>query len=284
MNENLLNILLTQIKLKNQIKDLPNEFILSRVEQFFLTNGDKRKKLEKEFENKKEKILKNKIFKEVLKSIREEIGILYGSYLTSNFSKKEKILKESFETEELLELHKSSSERIKYYYQIYSEIFSWYEPKFGIADLACGLNPLNFNEIKKIIKNKNLKAYASDLNPNDMKFIQNFFDENNISGIAKNHDITQMKFLEDKEFLECDLVFILKALDSFETIKKDISKTILEKIPQKNIVVSFPTKSIKSKIEFKPEKRNWLRNFLNKNNWKFKEFEIENELFFLIKK
>lgn len=289
MEQELELLLLKEIKSKSQIEALTDTFILSRLHQFFLTYGDKRKKLEKEFEIKQDKIIKSKIFKEVLKTIREEIGILYGSYLTSQFSKKELLLEKNILHHEqnpvdiLLSLHKSSKERLEYYHQIYSKIFSWYQPKKGIADLACGLNPLSYLEIKNYIKHQ-LHYFVSDLNPKDMVFLQEFFNSQQLSGIATAHDITEMKFLEDKSFLECDVVFFFKALDSFENIKKNISKELLEKIPQKRIIVSFPTKSLGSKKEFKSEKRNWFRNFLKKKEWSYEEFEIENEMFFLIEK
>ena len=90
--------------------------------------------------------------------------------------------------------------------------------------------------------------------------------------------------MEDKGFQECDLVFLFKALDSFEQIKKNVSKELLEGIDSKHIVVSFPTKSLISKKEFKIEKRNWLINFINKKEWKYEQFEVENEVFFLIRK
>ena len=281
MKEELFEILIKEIKSKKQIEDLEDNFIKSRLEQFFLTNGDIRKKLENEFE-KNNKIIKSKIFKEIIKSIREEIGIVYGSFLTNEFKKKKKYL-ENKDIKNILHTHKSTREREEYYFEIFTKIFEWYIPKKGIADLACGQNPINYSLITSII-NKEINYYASDLNPKDMEFIQEFFNKNNIKGKAIAHDITQINFIKDKEFLNCDLVFLFKALDSFETLKKDISKEILSKIPQSQVVISFPTKSIKSQLKFKPEKRNWLRNFLTKKEWKFKEFEVENEMFFLVEK
>ena len=172
MDEVLLNLFLSQIKSKSQINDLENEFILDRLNKFFLTNGDVRKSLELEFINKSEKIIKSKKFKEVVKQIRKEIGIVYGSFLTSNFSKKEKILdvcdnlKESFK---LLKLHKSTRERVDFYDEIYTKIFNWYLPK-KIGDLACGLNPVSYCFISDKF-GMGVKYFASDLNPADMTFL-----------------------------------------------------------------------------------------------------------------
>ena len=83
--------LFKKIKSKPQIKHLEDEFILERIIKFLKTNGDVRVKLEKEFKLKQDKIIKSKVFKEIVKSIRWEIGVIYGSFLTKDFSKKEKI-------------------------------------------------------------------------------------------------------------------------------------------------------------------------------------------------
>ncbi len=281
MNSNLNKLLCVEIKSKKQIEDLDDSFILEKVEKFFLTNGNIRKRLEVEFSEKGEKVIKSKLFKEVLKNIRSEIGIVYGSFLTKDFNKKEKQIKSDFE--KLVMYHKSSRERSDYYNEIYSKIFSWYKPKFGICDLACGLNPISYLIIQNEFKLK-LNYFVSDLNPSDMNFLNDFFKLNKINGIAKNYDLTNLKFLEDENLKKCDLVFLFKALDSFEFVKKDISKEILRKLPQKKIVVSFPTKSLVSKQEFKIEKRNWFFNFLEKEEWSYETFEVENELFLLISK
>ena len=111
-----------------------------------------------------------------------------------------------------------------------------------------------------------------------------YFDKFNINGISKSYDITKLDFLEDNNFKDADLIFLFKALDSLEEVKKNISKDILEKISAKKIVVSFPTMSLISRKEFNMEKRNWLFNFLNRMNWQYEQFEVENELFILITK
>lgn len=280
--KNLLEILLCEIKSKSQIKSLENNYILDKLNSYFLTNGDIRKKLENEFLSKKEKIKKSKLFKEVIKNIRQEIGIVYGSFLTSDFSKKEKLLQNDVDAEFLLKLHKSTRERINFYNEIYSKIFNWYKPK-KIADLACGLNPLSYELISNQI-NFQPKYFASDLNPKDMDYLNSFFKRNFINGLAKAYDITKLGILEDDNFIDSDLVFLFKALDSFEFVQKNISKELIEKIPSKKIVVSFPTKSLISKKEFKREKRNWFIRFLEDKNYLFEQFEVENEEFFLISK
>jgi hypothetical protein len=283
--EQLIILLTQQIKDKTQIKDLENKLIEEKIIKYFLTNGDIRKKLEKEFLDKNYKIIKSKKFKEIVKIIRKEIGIIYGSFLTQDFDKREKYLNQSKtleDTQSILKLHKSTRERVDYYEEIFTKIFEWKKPN-KIGDLCCGLNPISIS----IIKNKLKKApeyFASDINPKDMEFLNSFFNKFKIKGTAKSYDLTKLDIIKDEQFQECDMIFLFKALDSLEFIKKNCTKELINQIPAKNIVVSFPTKSLVSKKEFKIEKRNWFIKFLEENNYKFEKFEIENELFFLISK
>lgn len=285
MKPELKTLILNEIKLKSQIKDLENDFILEKINKFFLTNGNLRKRIDEEFETKEKKIIKSKTFKEIVKRIREEIGIIYGSFLTQDFKKKEKLLEKvnsKEDTLELLKLHKSTRERVEFYQEIYSKIFNWYMPE-KIADLACGLNPLSYSIIEEKL-DYSPEYFASDLNPADMKFLNEYFNKFDIKGIAKAYDITNLKILEDKEFQTCDLVFLFKALDSFEEVKRGISQELLIGINAKHIIVSFPTKSLVSKTEFKNQEKGWLKKIIEENKWNYYQFEVENEKFFLIEK
>lgn len=272
--DSLFNLVKTKVK-KDVTSNLEPEFLDNVIVKYFKTNGDTKKKLIRIIEEKGiEKIEKNKYFKKSVKEIREEIRVLYESFLEKDFNKKN-ILDEM----KILNSHKSTKERLEFYPQVYDKIFSWYLPK-KIADLACGLNPVSINYFNK---NK-FEVFAADLNEDDMNFLNEYFIENKIEGFAKAYDITKLGFLYDPMFTSSDLVFLFKALDSFETIKSNISKDIIKKIPQKKIVVSFPTKSLGQKKEISDTKRNWLRNFLTNKEYLYEEFEIYNELFFLITK
>lgn len=283
--EQLVNLLVNQIKDKNQINGLEDKLIIEKITKYFLTNGDIRKKLEKEFSKKEDKIIKSKSFKEIVKLIRKEIGIIYGSFLTSDFDKRDKFLEQSNnleDTQTILKLHKSTRERVDHYDEIFTKIFEWKKPN-KIGDLCCGLNPISISLMKEKL-NKVPEYFASDINPKDMEFLNSFFNKFDIKANAKSYDLTKLDIIEDKKFQDCDMVFLLKALDSLEFIKKNCTKELILQIKAKNIVVSFPTKSLVSKKEFKIEKRNWFIKFIEENNFKYQTFEIENELFFLIEK
>lgn len=286
MNEKLLSMIFEEVTSKAQFSSLKTSFVTSRIDSFFLKRGDLRKKLELAYEQKFDKILKDRTFKECVKLVREELGVVYGSFQTSDFKKKEKLLKQInslLEVEKLFLIHKSSRERIEFYHQIYSHIFSWYVPQKGITDLACGVNPLSYGMILELL-GKKINYFAADLGERDMYFLQSFFDKFFLPAQASAYDITSLEFLEEEQFKQTDLVFLFKALDSFEEIKRGFSKKLLEALPQKRIVVSFPTRSLGSQREFSNTHKGWLRKIIEDNSWEYETFEVDNELFFLISK
>ncbi len=282
INKELLKIFIESVKSKSQIKSLENTFIEKIINIYLMSNPSIKKKIEIEYQEKKEKIEKSKHFKEIIKHIRMEIGNIYGQFLTEKFSKKSKILEKTLNYEELLLLHKSSRERLQYYQEIYTKIFTWKTPN-KIADLACGLNPISYPILKEV-SGKNIEYFATDLNPDDMNFLNNYFKKNNYPAKAKALDISNPQIFKEKEIQNAEMIFLFKALDSIEEIKKNISKEFLKNLNPKYIVVSFPTKSIKAKQQFKNTRKGWLRKLIDDNNWNFEEFEIDNEIFFLIEK
>lgn len=270
------SFLIKEIKEKPQLQHLDDTFIEKHLHTYFLTNGDIRKKIENRKLHKKEKIVK-----EIVKEIRKNIGIVYGSYQTSQHKKKERFLKEK-NIEALLLCHKSTRERLEFYPLFYKKLLNWHVPK-GIADIACGFNPISYIYFEQYSP-KSQSYYVSDVNKEDMDLINDFFKEFKLNGEAIAEDATKLEFLKNPHFVNKDTLFLLKALDSFEFDKKNSSKHLLEKVPQQYIVVSFPTKSLVSKKEVSLEKRNWFYKFLKVKNWKYDTFEIENEIFFLIEK
>jgi hypothetical protein len=106
----------------------------------------------------------------------------------------------------------------------------------------------------------------------------------NISGKAFGVDVLSDAFLSYLE-KECfDVVFFLKALDSFETVRRHSSKKLLSVVQAPFIVVSFPLVSIGGKSSIQSSKRVWLERFCEKEGWEFTTFSLPNELFYCIQK
>ena len=278
MSDDLKKVLARNIKDTRSLRNLDLVYVEEKLDKFVLTYGDVFKKLRVYVEKKGlDGVEKSKPFKEIVKRVRDELRVVYGSFLTNDFCKKRLPANED-EIVEVLKTHKSTKERLEFYDEIYSRIFSWYRPQ-KIGDLCCGLNPLSY-----FFMNIECDYFASDLSSKDMKFIEEFFDRFEIRGTARAYDLSKADIFLDDDFCKCDLVFLFKALDSLEEVKKNVSKDLLRGICAKHIVVSFPTKSLCSKKGFRIERRNWLFNFLEKMGWKYEKFEMENELFILIDK
>ena len=273
------DFLIKKILTKKEIKNFDKKIIDDYLNKYFLTNGNLFKKLER---LSMEKIEKNNLFKKIIKDIKKDFTTFYASFLEKDFSKKHKLIDSKIDDNKkltsLLKIHKSTNERLRHYDEIYSKIFLKYKNVKKVFDLGCGMNPISYY----FLKEKNLKFECFDLNREDIDFLNKYFKKFKIKAKAKSVDL----FFDYEKILskikKNDLVFMLKFLDVLEFRKKNISLEILKKLKTKNIVISFSTKSLCSKKQIKDEKRNWIRNFLKKNNFIYEEFEIENELFFLI--
>ena len=271
--------LIKKLVSKKELFGFDEELIKKIILKYFEANKDVEKKFLKDRD--KEKFEKTKIFNFVYKEIKSQLKIIYSDFLNKDFLNKDKILNMKLDKNEivlkLLKSHKSTFERLEDYDFIYDKIFSFYKSK-KVIDICCGFNPISYY----FIKDKKISFECYDINKNDSKFLNLFFKKFKINAFSKSLDV----FLEHTKIKtnKSDLVFLFKALDSFEIRKKNFSKGFLKSLKSKNIVISFSKKSLYTKKNIRNERRNWLRNFLNLQLWEFYEFETDNEIFFLIKK
>lgn len=93
-----------------------------------------------------------------------------------------------------------------------------------------------------------------------------------------NGKAIRINLLKENNFLKADVCFLFKVLDTFESLRRGISKDILKKINCKILVVSFPTKTLSGKILSK-KRLKWFERIV-KN---YETFEIENEIFYIVK-
>lgn len=271
----------SEIKRKKNLSSLPDSFVEDLVKDFFR----KYPKLEKELE-KHPKPLRSKSFKFLLKEIRKTLHDIYGVFilnkkdlksLESHLKKIKKLDEDALQIHaELLSAHKSSAERLDFYPEIYEKIFSCTGKPKSILDLACGLNPLSFPWMGL----KKVKYFAYELTEEDSNFIQSYFNimkPFSLDGKAFAADIMKLRQLP-----KTDVCFLFKVLDSLEDLEKDYSKNLLKKIPAKFMIVSFPTMSIGGKNPIKL--RGWFFRMIRELNYKAESFEIENEIFYIVKK
>ena len=256
--------LIEEIKDKKELRALSPDFVGSIAKELL----EKRKaNLEKKSER-----------KAFIKEVRSVLHSVYGVFKKSKYAKRNKLLKEiagvdDIETHnKILRLHRSTKERLPYYSMAYDRIFSITGKPKTILDLGCGLNPLSLPYMKL----KEVTYYASELTEEDTKFIQDYIDSMRIKGKAFQMDLTRIDKLPT-----ADICFMFKLLDTLETLKWDVTKTILERIDARWIVASFPLKTLGGKKSISKKRLAWFERAIEGH--KYETFEIPNEIFYVIK-
>ncbi len=293
MNINYQKELIQDIKNKKELKNLDDSFVSEKLNSFFenRTYEQEKQKIISKLNNSKsyKQFMKSKEHDFLLKSIRAELRTIYGVFIDEHSNKKEELLKEK-KYKEILNLHQSTKERIKSYDEIYKQIFNMLKKnsdekiknkKISIMDLACGLNPISAVFIKEKIN----KYFASDISKSDCNFLNEFFKIEKIDGNAVAYDLTKSDDVDkiSKLSKEYDVCFLFKTLDSIEFIEWGLSEKLIEKIHSKFIVVSFPTLSIGGKKTIDKTKRKWFEDLLILKEYKYKTFEVDTELFYFVK-
>lgn len=257
--------LVSEIKKKKEFKSLDDSFINNALNKVVKEN---RLDLVKDSE-------------EIIKKTRAFLREVYGAFLSKGFNKREKLLstvKDLGDLEshrKILKLHISTAERIPYYRQVYSSIFSITgEPK-SILDIAAGLNPVSYPFLKF-----NPKYYAYELSRTDSEFLQRYFDKMKIDGKALYGDITQLSEMQKLPY--ADVCFLFKALDTLESVRWDVTKDLFSNIKCKWIVASFPMKSLGGGKIMHEKRLSWFFRLIFK--FEYKKITIGDELFFVIRK
>lgn len=256
--------LIEEIKNKKELKSLSNDFIGSIAKQV----------LEKEKVSLDKKANRKKIIKETRKVLRE----VYGAFKRTKYHKKEKLLQEITSLSDIeahdriLELHTSTKERLPYYDSVYQQIFSITGKPQSILDLGCGLNPLSLPHMQL----EEVTYYASELTQEDSDFIQRYLDKLKIKGNTFPMDLTRIDVLP-----QADVCFLFKLLDTLETLKRNVTKEILEKLQTRWAVVSFPLKTLGGRRTISKRRLVWFERMIS--SYQYKTFEIPNEIFYVIK-
>lgn len=264
------------IKHKRELSGIDNRFIEGLLDEYISKNNGMWAKIISH-----PKLDKSRELKIVVKDIRKILREIHGVF-NIDINKRKKLLAEleilvkanapQDEVEEihkkLLLTHKSTRERLHYYYEIYKRIFEITGKPTSILDIASGLNPVSII----FMGLTDVKYFAMELTQEDCNFLKNYFKIMHINGIA-----IKMNLIEQQDFPKADVCFVFKVLDSLETIERNISKKILEHINSKYIIVSFPKKTLSGK-ELGTKRLSWFKK-LAKNPI---VFEVENEIFYVI--
>lgn len=244
--------IIDRIKAKKPLNRLDDEFVSGFLNDFFKRDAKSRKK----FINNE---LKKRDIELIVKSVRNELNIIYGQFWLSDKLE--------------LEAHKSTKERIEFYDRIYKKIFSITGKPKTIFDLACGLNPLTYNLI-----GKDVYFYVTELTEYDCDQLREYFKKNNIKS-----EVIKVDLRTYNNFPKVDVAFLFKVLDSIESNGHLLAEHLIKSINAKYIIVSFSTKTTKGKKMNYPQ-RGWFERMLNRLNLKYEIHYEPNEVFYLVKK
>ncbi|MEA3378767.1 MAG: hypothetical protein U9Q69_03945 [Nanoarchaeota archaeon] len=264
--------LVEDIRKKKELNDLSYDFILGLLKEYIKINSHLNKNIGW-ISNPK-----SKNYKKTIKDLRKILREVYGVFKDKDFLTKEILLEDISGLKdidahiELLKLHASTKERLPYYFEVYGKIVGLVDKMDTILDLGAGFNPLSMPFMDFKIKN----YCAVELTENDVIFLNKYFKKVHVRGHAIVKDLTKVGDLP-----QVDVCFIFKLLDTLETLKKDVSEEILKGLNARWVIISFATKSLGGKKNISKNRLKWFKEIIK--NYEYKEFEIPNEIFFVIK-
>ena len=195
------------------------------------------------------KLKRKERYKEFFKDTRKTLRKVYGVYREI----KEKRNKKTYE-------------------QLYEKIGNF----DSVLDIGCGLSPLEYIEIF----GKDKTYYLTDISKENIKEIQKYMKKNKVKG--KTFLFNALDNYNEK-LPKTDVIFLFKMLESLETIEKDSSERLFKQLKAKVILVSFSKIALSKGEGIKKKGRSWFRRMLSKNGYSFGDFDLEDEIFFLIK-
>ncbi len=145
----------------------------------------------------------------------------------------------------------------------------------SILDIGCGLSPLEYIEIF----GKDKTYYLTDISKENIKEVKLYMQKNKIKG--KAFILNAFDNYNDK-LPKAEIVFLFRMLESLETIEKGSSERLFKKLKAKKILVSFSKIALSKGGGIKKKGRSWFRRMLSKNGYSFEDFDLEDEIFFLI--
>lgn len=285
-----------EVKKKRELEDLDTHYVLEKVEKIVKQNKKIRVKIRNA--NSFQEFARSAEFDELKKRVRAELRAVYGVFDLDEKKKRTALIKrigtnkttsthhadkkERKETiRQLLLLHTSSKERLEYYDEIYTKIFSITGTPTSILDLGCGANPYSYSML-----GCRPLYIAMDLPSDDLKDLAEFFRIEKINGKVMAIDLVK-DYEKIGVLLEqnpIDVIFLFKLLDSVETVKRNISWKLLDALHARWLVVSFPTISIGGGKAIRSERRAWFEKLLARRQLPYETFSVPNEIFYVIRK
>jgi 16S rRNA (guanine(1405)-N(7))-methyltransferase len=226
--------------------------------------------------------------KQVEKEVKKKLHQLWGAYfIRPKFPKLLEHIKERIEDGEnkkdmckdLLILHTSTKERISILNDFYKRIFDVTGIPETVVDYGCGMNLFSYPWACSVATSSNRVSYLGyDVDLELNKFLNDVFRLFGWGNVeSKVGDIFEY------DFPKADMYMLLKVVTLLEHQVKDQTLEILKRIPAKNIIVSFPTRSITGKSkgmkEFYSES---FEKLVSGEGWEIDKIEFDSELVYIV--
>lgn len=180
-----------------------------------------------------ESALRHKKPKDAEKAAKEALHGITGAFMDAALIKQASRMLSENDIEGALKLHSSTKERMPLA-GFYEELFSRTGRPASVLDIACGLNPIYLGSI-------GIPVTGIDIGGAQIRLINDWAAA--CGAPAKCHvgDALCDGFIPEGEW---ELALIMKLLPVLETQKKGSARMLLESLPVKTAVVTFPTRTL----------------------------------------
>jgi 16S rRNA (guanine(1405)-N(7))-methyltransferase len=178
---------------------------------------------------------------------------------------------------QIMSLHSSTRERLPILDQFYDTTLAGLPPIHSLLDLACGLNPLARPWLPLPA---DAVYHACDIYADMVHFLNQTMRRLNWSGQAGVRDL-----LSDPPTEPADLALLLKAVPCLDQLDKDLVSRLLDSLPARYWLISFPVHSLGGRSKGMAETYEArFEALMNGRNWTWQRFQFETELAFLVKR
>ncbi len=183
-----------------------------------------------------------------------------------------------------LKKHKSTKERFPFYEEVYRRIFHGMK-ECSVIDFGAGINGLSYGFFEKV--NVKVDYIGVEAVGQLVDLMNNYFKENKINGKAFHFSLFEAEKVAEliKKQKKPRIVFLMKVIDSLESMKRDYSKELIDEIApfSERVVLSFATRSLGKGKKFSVN-RNWILTFIEDNFKVLDKFELGGEKYIVFEK
>jgi 16S rRNA (guanine(1405)-N(7))-methyltransferase len=175
-----------------------------------------------------------------------------------------------------LESHLSTRERLPIMKTFYDQIFQVTGTPARLLDIACALNPMAFPWMGLPAS---VEYYAYDIHEPRIDFLNHYFRLQGLAPLARLQDVALTPPQET-----ADVALFLKEMPRFERNYPGSGRELLENLPVRYLVISFPTISTHGGRSLVTRYRQFFTELVAGQDWPVEELMFDGEMVFIAKK